>query len=396
MKRPTSSSVTDWSKAGSRSAPSSSSPTRLCARKPSPRSRAASSAPRTSSKTSSTRFIANGSPGSAPCRAPPLRQSKPRRLARLPPRSTHRPPPRGRCTRRRWLPQVDPTRWQRDPSAPTRNEPGHEADGVTLNVQASPRSVPSSKAPSTGLCPATSRPRSRATFEGFRKRSGPAAPASANAPHSSASKSSRANAPSPSNSASCSRTASASRPTATSGPTPKCPIAYVPVSRFKIRRASHSPKAETSKACVNNCSARPDTAASGNQLDGVPAWQRATAHYERENLAGWTFGDLPEAIDLAGESGLPPKAFPGLAAESGQIHLRLFPDRAAARASHRTRLHRRPCEHVRKAAIARGYSATWRRWKSLGTDLLPRALAEQLKALLETTHAATSSARRPS
>ncbi|HBM86074.1 MAG TPA: ATP-dependent RNA helicase HrpA, partial [Opitutae bacterium] len=41
---------------------------------------------------------------------------------------------------------------------------------------------------------------------------------------------------------------------------------------------------------------------SGNGLDAIPAWQAATAHYERENLSSWNFGDLPTEIDLSGDS----------------------------------------------------------------------------------------------
>ena len=72
-------------------------------------------------------------------------------------------------------------------------------------------------------------------------------------------------------------------------------------------------------------------AASGNGLHAVPAWQAAAARYEREQLQAWTFGDLPESIDLSGESGLPLRAYPALVAADQAIHLRLLPDRDAAR-----------------------------------------------------------------
>lgn len=72
-------------------------------------------------------------------------------------------------------------------------------------------------------------------------------------------------------------------------------------------------------------------AAAGDGLEAIPAWQAAAAKYERENLAGWTFGDLPECIDLSGDSGLPLKAYPALVIEKSQIHLRLLPDRDQAR-----------------------------------------------------------------
>ena len=70
--------------------------------------------------------------------------------------------------------------------------------------------------------------------------------------------------------------------------------------------------------------------AKGDGLDAIPAWQVAAAKYERENLTNWTFGDLPECIDLSGDSGLPLKAYPALVSEEQQIHLRLIPDREQA------------------------------------------------------------------
>ncbi len=68
----------------------------------------------------------------------------------------------------------------------------------------------------------------------------------------------------------------------------------------------------------------------GSGLDAIPAWQKIAAQYERENLTGWNFGDLPGAIDLSGESGLPLKAYPALVAEKQSVHLRLLPDREQA------------------------------------------------------------------
>ena len=65
----------------------------------------------------------------------------------------------------------------------------------------------------------------------------------------------------------------------------------------------------------------------------MPAWQQATATYERERLSAWDFGDLPECIDLSGEAGLPLKAYPALVEETQQVHLRLMPDHASAQAA---------------------------------------------------------------
>lgn len=74
---------------------------------------------------------------------------------------------------------------------------------------------------------------------------------------------------------------------------------------------------------------REETTSDGG-LDAIPAWQSAAAHYEREDLAAWTFGDPPESIDLSGESGLPLKAYPTILCDNGRIHLRLIPDRDQA------------------------------------------------------------------
>jgi len=108
---------------------------------------------------------------------------------------------------------------------------------------------------------------------------------------------------------------------------------------------------------------------SGNGLASIPAWQRAAAQYERENLSEWNFGDLPERIDLSGESGLPLTAYPALVSESGKVHLRLLPDRPAAMKASQTAW---PdlCEQ------AMGRDLAWiqrdlKELKSIGTGLLP-------------------------
>lgn len=75
---------------------------------------------------------------------------------------------------------------------------------------------------------------------------------------------------------------------------------------------------------------RTQEVASGEGLHAVPAWQAAAARYEKERLQSWSFGDLPESIDLSGESGLPLRAYPALVAADQAIHLRLLPERDAA------------------------------------------------------------------
>lgn len=54
------------------------------------------------------------------------------------------------------------------------------------------------------------------------------------------------------------------------------------------------------------------------------AWQRAVQKWERYGLRDWDFGDLPEAIEVANFGGFPLRAYPGLQAEQGEVHLRLF------------------------------------------------------------------------
>ncbi|MHB9009214.1 MAG: ATP-dependent RNA helicase HrpA [Limisphaerales bacterium] len=65
------------------------------------------------------------------------------------------------------------------------------------------------------------------------------------------------------------------------------------------------------------------------------AWQRAVAQWERYRLSEWSVGDLPERIVVSEASGLPFHAFPGLHAEEGDIHLRLFRRAEAARGAMR-------------------------------------------------------------
>jgi ATP-dependent helicase HrpA len=54
------------------------------------------------------------------------------------------------------------------------------------------------------------------------------------------------------------------------------------------------------------------------------AWQRALAEWERYDLRDWSIGDLPDALAVTDIGGLPLRAFPGLQAEQGGVHLRLF------------------------------------------------------------------------
>lgn len=110
-------------------------------------------------------------------------------------------------------------------------------------------------------------------------------------------------------------------------------------------------------------------ALAGTPSDHVPAWQSAAAQYEREQLSDWTFPDPPEQIDLSGASGLPLTAYPALLVEEGQVHLRLLGSlNEAEQRSREGWLHL--CER------AMGREAAWlqkelRALKSLGADLFP-------------------------
>ncbi|MFP4259895.1 MAG: ATP-dependent RNA helicase HrpA [Opitutales bacterium] len=112
-------------------------------------------------------------------------------------------------------------------------------------------------------------------------------------------------------------------------------------------------------------------------LETVPAWQAASAKIEQLNLGGWTFGDLPKRIDLSGKSTVPLSAYPALVTEAGQVHLRLLPD--FGEALHATRgAWPLLCEQ------AMGREAAWlqrdlKDLKKLGAALLPLGGYEQAK-----------------
>jgi len=108
---------------------------------------------------------------------------------------------------------------------------------------------------------------------------------------------------------------------------------------------------------------------SSSGLIRIPAWQRAAAQYERENLREWNFGDLPERMDLSGESGLPLVAYPSLVCESGQVHLRLKPEKTAAEQATR-QAWPEFCEQVMGRDLA-WLQRDLKELKALGTDLLP-------------------------
>ncbi len=91
-----------------------------------------------------------------------------------------------------------------------------------------------------------------------------------------------------------------------------------------------------------------DLAALKEQLRRMPKpaagesgpWRAAREKWERYDLSGWTFGDLPERIALGGAGGIPEYAWPGLEREGDLVHLKLFTTQPSARAATRTGLPR--------------------------------------------------------
>ncbi|WP_269526750.1 ATP-dependent RNA helicase HrpA [Coraliomargarita parva] len=118
-------------------------------------------------------------------------------------------------------------------------------------------------------------------------------------------------------------------------------------------------------------------ASKGEGLSSIPAWQAAAGRIEKENLQDWTFGDLPESIDLSGEAGLPLKAYPALVLENEQVHLRLLPDRASA-------LKASAVAWPRLGEIVLGRELAWMQrdlkdLKQLGALLLPLGNADTVR-----------------
>jgi ATP-dependent helicase HrpA len=66
------------------------------------------------------------------------------------------------------------------------------------------------------------------------------------------------------------------------------------------------------------------------------AWANAVQRWERYDLRGWTFGDLPEQIDVLELGGVTLRAFPGLETDGHAIHLKLFRKRNEAEGAARS------------------------------------------------------------
>ena len=70
-------------------------------------------------------------------------------------------------------------------------------------------------------------------------------------------------------------------------------------------------------------------------------WHEARKTWERDELAGWDFGDLPQSIEIGTDAlGITRLAYPGLADEEGKVAVRLFTEPGRARESTRAGLMR--------------------------------------------------------
>ena len=56
----------------------------------------------------------------------------------------------------------------------------------------------------------------------------------------------------------------------------------------------------------------------------VQAWRVATGKWEQYGLTQWSFGDLPERVEVADVGGVPLYAYPGLRVEENEVCVRLF------------------------------------------------------------------------
>jgi ATP-dependent helicase HrpA len=67
----------------------------------------------------------------------------------------------------------------------------------------------------------------------------------------------------------------------------------------------------------------------------VGAWGEVRAIWERTGITTWSFGDLPEFIEVAKVGGIPVSLYPGLCAEDSGVALRLFDSKESAIAASR-------------------------------------------------------------
>ena len=67
----------------------------------------------------------------------------------------------------------------------------------------------------------------------------------------------------------------------------------------------------------------------------LEAWQRQSEAFSQDGLTGWSFGDLPERVEVTRVSGVPLFAYPGLERDDAGARLRLFKTPVEAEAASR-------------------------------------------------------------
>ena len=70
------------------------------------------------------------------------------------------------------------------------------------------------------------------------------------------------------------------------------------------------------------------------------AWDRAARRWEKPAVISWSFGDLPESVEVEKVGGAPLLAFPGLAVREGEVDVRLFRRREDAESASRAGVRR--------------------------------------------------------
>ncbi|MCK6500913.1 MAG: DUF3418 domain-containing protein, partial [Nitrospira sp.] len=71
------------------------------------------------------------------------------------------------------------------------------------------------------------------------------------------------------------------------------------------------------------------------------AWRKAAARWEKDAVTGWTFGDLPERVEIEVAPGrVPLIGWPGLAVDTSGVHVRLHRTPSAAREGNLAGFHR--------------------------------------------------------
>ena len=70
----------------------------------------------------------------------------------------------------------------------------------------------------------------------------------------------------------------------------------------------------------------------------LEAWERAAKEWEQRGLKTWSFGDLPERVEVTAVAGVPIYGFPGIEADEDSVKVRLFKTREEAEKASRAGL----------------------------------------------------------